>query len=536
MITTALTPTIADGELAAVKAGRAKSSKAEGFADLVRSCVDCPKKDSPLDHPAAEAEMTEEEAPSAERSQEETRSLFFSLLFLPAASEEPVGTSSEKGEVDLSGPEEAGPGSSANLPTPSPSLSADEEETVPETSNLPRPLEGKERPHSSVAEESRNGESKAADGLLFSSAGADRKQEALAPSLPEEEGAPLSRPSAAGDGGLSEEGRPATGETASGVSEAQGEPAEESRSERSVPLSPDRSAATVLSPEAGDPLRKLLSGAEVPRKDRTGENAPSRLVGQGVTTDEEALGFEPSRKGDDAEAGTDDGETKPEGVSSGQEKAEGGGKDEGRSSQAPFPADSADRDEGAGPAGSPRAETKEGASRPASDDGQSRPERIQPISDLLPSAEIQRGKAASALSQDFPRRFTTIFPLAEGLSGAASATIRLGRNRADVVVEPPALGRVEIHFRQGGQGIEATLRVDNEGLRQLVQGQIDQLRTALQQAGIVLQGLSVDVRSGGEGPRWAWPERKDPRKGLLDGEDTLEFAIDLEQGLLSWMA
>ncbi|QTX31663.1 flagellar hook-length control protein FliK [Aminithiophilus ramosus] len=127
-------------------------------------------------------------------------------------------------------------------------------------------------------------------------------------------------------------------------------------------------------------------------------------------------------------------------------------------------------------------------------------------------------------------------PLPEGLAEAAKRTLTLGKNRATVVVEPPALGRVEIAVRQGAQGIEATLRVDNEGLRQTIQGQLDQLRTSLQQAGITLQGLSVDVRSdGGERSLGGEGGRK-TKQVLPEEEEPLEGTLDLERGLLTWMA
>ncbi len=150
----------------------------------------------------------------------------------------------------------------------------------------------------------------------------------------------------------------------------------------------------------------------------------------------------------------------------------------------------------------------------------------------------QAGRVESpvaAPAEELPRRLLSALPLNEGLAGAVQTTLSLARNRARVVVEPPALGRVEIYLRQGPQGIETTFRVDNEGLRQLVQTHLDQLRTALQQTGIVLQELSVDIRDGGEGSPWAEAEKR-LRALLPEDDEPLEFSIDLEQGLLSWMA
>lgn len=164
------------------------------------------------------------------------------------------------------------------------------------------------------------------------------------------------------------------------------------------------------------------------------------------------------------------------------------------------------------------------------------PERQGTADLVLSQAGRVESPVAASPAEELPRRLLSALPLNEGLAGAVQTTLSLARNRARVVVEPPALGRVEIYLRQGPQGIETTFRVDNEGLRQLVQTHLDQLRTALQQTGIVLQELSVDIRDGGEGSPWAEAEKR--LRALLpeDDDEPLEFSIDLEQGLLSWMA
>ena len=156
--------------------------------------------------------------------------------------------------------------------------------------------------------------------------------------------------------------------------------------------------------------------------------------------------------------------------------------------------------------------------------------------EAIPAAGTPLAAATEgALAEELPRRLSTSFPLVEGLAEATRATVSLSATRAYVVVEPPSLGRVDILLHRGAEGMEATLRVDNEGLRQLVSTQLDQLRLALQQSGIALQGLSVDVRSGSGQPRWAEAKRGAP-SGFTDDDDAMEFSIDLEEGLLSWMA
>ncbi len=137
------------------------------------------------------------------------------------------------------------------------------------------------------------------------------------------------------------------------------------------------------------------------------------------------------------------------------------------------------------------------------------------------------------------------------LGEGVAATLRIVRtsegNRAQIVVDPPALGRVEVSLQSTDQGMSAVLRVDNEGLRQLLQGQMESLRSSLQQQGITVTNLSVDVRQGGD---QASSGREDQNSGSrrrqvnsllgtydLEGEEELStYHLDMERGLLSWMA
>ena len=117
-----------------------------------------------------------------------------------------------------------------------------------------------------------------------------------------------------------------------------------------------------------------------------------------------------------------------------------------------------------------------------------------------------------------------------------------GHHRASMIVDPPALGRVEIELASTSGGVEASIRVGNEQLRQLVQDQITVLRTHLQQQGVQVAELTVDIRdSGKEGRGETRDGAKDRnlRGSRMVGaaeEDIPSFAVDLEQGLLHWVA
>jgi len=135
--------------------------------------------------------------------------------------------------------------------------------------------------------------------------------------------------------------------------------------------------------------------------------------------------------------------------------------------------------------------------------------------------------------------------LTEGLA----RTVRIVRtsegNRAQIIVDPPALGRVEVSLQATSQGVSALLRVDNEALRQLLQGQMDLLRSSLQQQGIAVTDLSVDVRQDGGGT-FSGDENdgSSGKKGtasvagydLEEEEGVPVFQLDMEQGLLHWFA
>lgn len=115
-----------------------------------------------------------------------------------------------------------------------------------------------------------------------------------------------------------------------------------------------------------------------------------------------------------------------------------------------------------------------------------------------------------------------------------------GETKAKVVIEPPALGRVDVELLSSQRGVEAFLRVSSESLRHIVQEQLPALRSAFSQQGLVLADCSVDVRKENE---HSGQNQQNKRRGIKvamdaldETEEPLAFRLDLEQGLLVWMA
>lgn len=129
----------------------------------------------------------------------------------------------------------------------------------------------------------------------------------------------------------------------------------------------------------------------------------------------------------------------------------------------------------------------------------------------------------------------------EGLASVVELMNRDGLPEARIVVEPPALGRIDVALRTTSNGVEALFRVENEELRQMVQFQLDSLKTSLQAQGIHVSALAVDIRNNeGQKGRYSGAPKKGRRVNLGDvGDDIAETKIarlDLENGLLHWVA
>ena len=117
-------------------------------------------------------------------------------------------------------------------------------------------------------------------------------------------------------------------------------------------------------------------------------------------------------------------------------------------------------------------------------------------------------------------------------------------SKAVLIVDPPALGRVNIEIVSTDNGVEAILKVSNEHIKMLVQDNLVQLKQSLTQIGVNLTEFSVDVQHDGSHARDQsfnnYKSKKSARHGTAEGEskaDKIEiFRVDLRKGLLHWIA
>jgi hypothetical protein len=130
--------------------------------------------------------------------------------------------------------------------------------------------------------------------------------------------------------------------------------------------------------------------------------------------------------------------------------------------------------------------------------------------------------------------------LREGLNNVVRFIRTSGEQKAALIVDPPALGRVSVELTSSTTGLEASIKVSSEQIRQLVQDQLAQLRLTLEQQGVQLTHFSVDVQQdGGQRQQQQTAEQKRRFGGLSDGEEDEEqtvFRVDLDKGLLYWVA
>ena len=114
-----------------------------------------------------------------------------------------------------------------------------------------------------------------------------------------------------------------------------------------------------------------------------------------------------------------------------------------------------------------------------------------------------------------------------------------GVQKARVIVDPPALGRISVELTSGTSGVEASIKVSSEQIRQLVQDQLSELRMNLSQQGVQVAEFTVDVQQDNSGSHNQQGQQNNPYMNFFaddDDNETEEFRIDLEDGLLYWVA
>lgn len=109
--------------------------------------------------------------------------------------------------------------------------------------------------------------------------------------------------------------------------------------------------------------------------------------------------------------------------------------------------------------------------------------------------------------------------------------------RAEMVVEPPSMGRVEVELSVQDGAVTANIRVENRELLGIVQAQSQRLKESLEAQGLQVMGLSVDLRNDENRPRGGGDQRRG-RSRLNPGSDQEAslFRVDLREGLLHWLA
>ena len=151
---------------------------------------------------------------------------------------------------------------------------------------------------------------------------------------------------------------------------------------------------------------------------------------------------------------------------------------------------------------------------------------------------------SSLLSGELPLQGRGGAALEDGMQHVVRFLRTEGRQAASIIVDPPALGRIEIELVTIAKGVEASIKVSSEQVRQLVQDHITVLRNHLEQQGVHLGEFIVDLRDNSKGSfgRNAFAENGNSRRRGFsvteaDGieEEIPTFGVDLEHGLLSWV-
>jgi len=172
-------------------------------------------------------------------------------------------------------------------------------------------------------------------------------------------------------------------------------------------------------------------------------------------------------------------------------------------------------------------------------------ENKTPFGQFFENIMAQRGSAnTDAPKMDLSRGFQLSQgdTLNDGLSNVVRFIRADGLQKANLIVDPPALGRISVELISGTAGLEASIKVSSEQIRQLIQDHIAQLRLTLEQQGVQLTHFSVDVQQDNTKGRQDYGEGAHRRHGSLrageedEEELTPSFQVDLNQGLLYWIA
>ena len=154
----------------------------------------------------------------------------------------------------------------------------------------------------------------------------------------------------------------------------------------------------------------------------------------------------------------------------------------------------------------------------------------------------RRGSQSSAVPMNLRETYT--FNQAQTLRNGLVNVVRFiradGVQKASVIVDPPALGRISVELTSGTSGVEATIKVANEQIRQLIQDQLSELRMNLSRQGVQVAEFTVDVQQDNSHNQNSQENQQEQRRvniiGSTEEDEPEEFRVDLEEGLLYWLA
>ena len=158
---------------------------------------------------------------------------------------------------------------------------------------------------------------------------------------------------------------------------------------------------------------------------------------------------------------------------------------------------------------------------------------------VLTARRSTAGTSPLPLSLRGTANFTQAAAMRDGIVNVVRFIRADGVQKANIVVDPPALGRISVELTSGTSGVEASIKVASEQIRQLVQEQISQLRMNLSEQGVQVAEFTVDVQqdnSGRHNPNDQHQERGRVNFIGTEDDEPEEFRIDLEEGLLYWVA
>ena len=161
---------------------------------------------------------------------------------------------------------------------------------------------------------------------------------------------------------------------------------------------------------------------------------------------------------------------------------------------------------------------------------------------VLDNRKVSTAENTTPLNLRTGYNFTQSGIVRDGLVNVVRFIRADGIQKANVIIDPPALGRVSVELSSTSSGVEATIKVASEQIRQLVQSQLTQLRMNLSQQGVQVAEFSVDVQQDNaqqQNQHDAYNNNNSRRNfNLEEIEDggSEEFRIDLQDGLLYWVA